>query len=208
MIEDYINRVDAAIEKALLDTDTKLTEEIFRISGMSSRENRILLNEIVRESDKYLEIGVHRGSTFVSALYKNNATAVSIDNFSQFGGKEIKQWFDQNCNENGITNFTFLDRDCFNITQEDRELIQNTNVYFYDGDHRFEDQKMALTYYWDLLTDPFIFIVDDFSHKPVEDGTYAGIEAVNAKVHKEWKLYRETHNKSWHNGLYIAVLGK
>jgi len=209
MIEEYIDRVENAI-KCALDGKTKLTDLEFKLDGMSSRENRILLNEILKEGDKYFEIGVYRGSTFTCAMYNNNACGIAVDNFSQFDSadKANKLFFDQATRESNITNFTFLDKDCFNLSQEDKELIRGSNVYFYDGDHREIDQEMALTYYWDLMTDPFIFIVDDFSHKPAETGTDAGLLKVNAKVHKEWRLYRETHNKSWHNGLYIAVLGK
>ena len=189
MIEEYINRVELAIQKALKNSgDTKLTQEIFKLSGMSSPEVRILLNEVVKEGDKYLEIGVHRGSTFVSAMYKNNALGVAIDNFSQFGGQEVKNWFDQACKENNVDNFMFLNKDCFDLMPEDKDLIVDTNVYFYDGDHRHEDQERALTYYFDLMSDVFIFVVDDWNHEPARTGTRSGLELTKAVVHKEWEL--------------------
>ena len=209
MIEEYINRVEAAIEKATIDTETKLRSEIFQISGMSSRENRILLNELVKETDKYLEIGVHRGSTFVSAMYENGAKGVAIDNFSQFGdANDVRKWFEQYTTENNVTNFDFINTDCFNLSDEQKELVKGANVYFYDGDHRHEDQERALTYYFDLLTDPFIFIVDDYNHGPAVTGTKSGLELTGAKVHKEWILNGSTTGKNWHNGLYLAVVGK
>lgn len=212
MINEYIERVEKAIRKSTIDSlddPTKLTNEIYQLPGMSSREGRFLLNEIVKEGDKYLEIGVHKGSTFVSAMYKNNAFGVAIDNFSQFGTlEENKKWFDQACNDHQITNFKFINSDCFNLLEDQKELVRGTNVYFYDGDHRHEDQENALTYYFDYLSDAFIFIVDDWNHGPAQEGTRSGLEKTRAVVHKEWILNGNTTKKGWHNGLYVAVLSK
>lgn len=206
MIEDYINRVDAAIAKAM-NNESKLEERHFALNGMSVRENRILLNELVKSGDKYLEIGVHRGSTFVSAMFNNDAKAVAIDNFSQFG--QVKEEFLLNCSLSGLNEkMTFVEADCFNLSDEQKELVRGTNVYFYDGDHRHEDQEMALTYYLDYLADPFIFIVDDWNHQPAVSGTESGIRLTNLKVHKEWVLNQANTGKGWHNALYVAVLSR
>lgn len=212
-IEQCIERVENAI-KAVYDVNknngtTKLTEEIFRIPGMSTRENRILLNELVKEGDKYFEIGVHKGSTFISAMYKNNAQGVAIDNFSQFGNlQECKPWFDQACKDHGIENITFIDEDCFKLNSDQKSAMAGANIYFYDGDHRSIDQEMALTYYFKELSNPVIFIVDDWNHFPAKVGTRKGIDLTGAIVHKEWELDSDKTEYSWHNGLYVAVLGK
>lgn len=213
MINDYIERVENAIKLAVVDTKTKLLQKHFQLEGMSSRENRILLNELVKDGDKYLEIGVHKGSTFVSALYGNQVTrAVAIDNFSQFGDRNaLKTWFDQSCGESEIKNYTLLERDCFNLFPEDKELIRDTNVYFYDGDHREEDQRNAFVYYYEFLAKEFIIIIDDYNHGPVQSGTKGGIDfcrSVGATVHKEWILNSSVGGKGWHNALYIAVIEK
>ena len=208
MINEYIQKVKNAIDKATRD-ETKLIEQVFQISGMSSREGRILLNELVSTGDKYLEIGVHKGSTFVSALYGNDVAAVAIDNFSQFGSREEnKTWFDRSCEQCNVKNYTFIDNDCFNLSDEQKELVRGANVYFYDGDHRHEDQEQALTYYVDLLTKPFILIVDDWNHGPARTGTRSGIELSKLTVHEEWILDGNTTQKGWHNGLYVAILSK
>lgn len=209
MINEYIDRVDKAVERATLDNGTKLVKEIFELPGMSSREGRILLNELLQEGDKYLEIGVHKGSTFVSALYKNNVQAVAIDNFSEFGTMEDnKKWFDQACKDHQITNFTFINRDCFSLYDDEKKIINGTNVYFYDGRHEAEHQEKALTHYVEFLTNPFIYIVDDWDYEPARIGTKSGIELSNLTIHKEWTLNGSTTNKGWHNGMYIAVMSK
>jgi hypothetical protein len=209
MINEYIDRVDKAVEKATLDNGTKLVKEIFELPGMSSREGRILLNELLQEGDKYLEIGVHKGSTFVSALYKNNVQAVAIDNFSEFGTMEDnKKWFDQACKDHQITNFTFINRDCFSLYDDEKKIINGTNVYFYDGRHEFEDQEKAISYYLNYLSDPFIIIIDDWNHAPVQRGTKSALQLTKVVVHKEWILDGSATNKGWHNGMYIAVMSK
>jgi hypothetical protein len=221
MSELLVQRVEHAIQCAI-DGQTKLEDRHFTIEGMSTKENRILLNELVKDSDKYLEIGVHKGSTFVSALFNNNPReAYAIDNFSQFGDHNTnKNWFEQNCSDSGL-NYKLIDKDCFNLAAEDLELLRETTVYFYDGDHREEDQKNAFTYYYDILAKNFIIIIDDWNHLPTQNGTRAALMELHqkgAKVHKEWILNHQTsvqslssgtsYQRSWHNGLFIAVIEK
>ena len=207
MKDEYIERVKKAIDNAINNV-TKLTDGVFNIPGMSTRENRILLNELLRDGDKYLEIGVYKGSTFASAMHNNNVTGVAIDNFCNFGGQDNKQWFDQACRENNVTNFAFINNDCFNLTDDQKEIAKGANVYFYDGEHEHIDQERALTYYIDLLPDTFIFVVDDWNYGPAKTGTRAGLEICKVKIHQEWELDRNTSHLGWHNGLYIAVLEK
>lgn len=207
-IEEYINRVEAAIDAAL-NKRTKLTPSQFNLEGMSGDKNKIFLNELIKSGDRYLEIGVWKGSTFISALYDNNPEyKVAIDNFSQFEGE--KQKFFSNCKENNINDYVFINSDCFNLVQDEKRYISNMNVYFYDGDHREIDQELALTYYIDHLSDEFIFIVDDWNYGPAQTGTRNGIEKTGIKVHKEWEFHTTTNGDKdgWWNGIYVAVCGK
>lgn len=205
IVSEYIDRVETAISNAS-QLQTKLEQTQYNIHGASTNENRILINEMLRAGDKYLETGVWKGSWFVSALYKNDVTGIAIDNFSQFGGlEENRNEFLHNCAASGITEkMQLIENDCFGLTDEQKELVRDANVYFYDADHKFEDQEMALTYYAELLADTFIFIVDDHNWDFVAAGTKSGIEKANLKIHKEWILSEE----KWYNGLYVAVLSR
>lgn len=211
-VEEYISRVDAAIANAKIES-TKLTREQFDMEGMSSRWNRILLNEIIKDNDLYLEVGVWRGSTFIAALYKNNPKyAVAIDNFSQFGNfkSEVISSIAKHL-PNMAYNSKLIDADCFNLTEEELASIpSNINVYFYDGAHEAEDQKNALTYYVDKLADQFIYIVDDWNYEPARIGTRQGIEELGLTVHKEWILPSAYNGdtSTWWNGFYLAVCEK
>lgn len=217
MIEEYINRVETAIYNAMAG-NTKLTPTQFNLDGMSSRENKILLNEILKPQDKYLEIGVFKGSTFASALYKNEGVeAYAIDNFSEFGGDGNFNWFKQACDDCEVKNYTFIKEDSFNLSQESKEKLKNINVYFYDGAHEHDHQEKALTYYIDHLADDFILIVDDWNHPPAQTGTASGIEKTKVTIHKTWILKGDyigsghanmSKSFGWHNGLYVAVISK
>lgn len=213
MSKKYIQRVDAAIEAANTGT-TKLADSVFTLEGMSSRKNRILLNELVKKGDKYLEIGVWQGSTFVSALYKNEVEyAVAVDNFSQFDPTHTNNdTFKKVTVDYALENFTLLNADCFNLPPNlhDYVLGKKFNVYFYDGGHTEQDQYSALVYYYLTLADTFIYIVDDWNWKPSRDGTRRAIADLGLKIHKEWELFNEGggNKEAWWNGLYIAVCEK
>ena len=212
-VKKYVERIEAALEAANTGT-TKLTEAEFALEGMSSRKNRILMNELIKDGDRYLEIGVYKGSTFVAANYKNTPRlAVAIDNFSQFDpGGQNSAIFKKVTVERDITNFTLLNADCFNIPKnlEEHILGKNFNVYFYDGGHTLVDHYKALYYYYLTLSDRFIYIVDDWNHEPARQGTADAIRDLKIKVHKEWELRSDKNGDtgSWWNGLYIAILEK
>jgi hypothetical protein len=75
--------VTAALE--LSDNEhSKLSEREKELFGLSSIRLRAFINNVCsKENIKYLEIGVYRGATLLSALYGNKTTkAVGIDNFS------------------------------------------------------------------------------------------------------------------------------
>jgi hypothetical protein len=210
------------VEKAILCAEsgaTKLTERQLHLEGMSSKKVRIFLNEIVDVNTNYLEIGVWKGSTFISALYNNSPKfACAIDNFSLPNNPSKN--FKENCAANNISNYTLFEDDGFSISLEQKKLLQDINVYFYDADHGELGSEKALTHFYDNLASEFIFIVDDWSHIPVQTGTRNGIRKTNLHIVKEWvlqgveKRLQNTKPKMlkedilWWNGLYVAVCKK
>lgn len=225
IVEKYIQRVERAIDfgldqKRWRDREisimrTKLNQSVFNINGMSTPEVRMFLNELIDQETNYLEIGTHRGSTFVSAMYKNNPkNAIAIDDFGgPMHAPDIKNDFLKNCADNEVTKYKLIHNDSFRLKPNELESIKDINVYFYDGGHTENDHKRSLTYYYNCLSKIFIFVVDDWVHQPAVSGTLKAIEELNLKVHKKWELGHSQHIKnspdlSWHNGLYIAVLEK
>jgi hypothetical protein len=225
LVNKYIKKIERAIDYGLdqerwlngeiSSLRTKLDQQVFNIRGMSTAEVRIFLNELIEEDTRYLEIGIHRGSTFVSALYKNKyQSATAIDHFGgPMYGDDIINEFLRNCKQNSVTNFTLIRNDSFKLKDQQKSDIKDINLYFYDGGHTALEQEMALTYYYSNLANVFIFIVDDWVHQPAKDGTFAAIEKLKLKIHKKWEIgkpqrERNTPGLTWHNGLYIAVCEK
>jgi len=218
LTELLIERVEKAIHNAE-NSITKLTEQQLHLQGMSSKRVRIFLNEIVTSYSNYLEVGVWRGSTFVSALYENNPKfSCAIDNFSLHGTPS--NIFKENCRLNNINNYILFEEDSFSLSSEQKNQLKDINIYFYDGDHTEEGQEKAITYFYDNLASEFIFIVDDWKHVPARTGTKNAFEKTNLKIVKEWELQgadKRLHNTNpktlkednlWWNGLYVAVCKK
>ena len=213
----YIAAVQFSIDCAL-NKQTKLPAQVLALDGMSTDKVRIFLNTIVQTINaKYFEVGVWKGSTFVSAMYDNSPEyAVCLDNFSQFTpgnpgydnsyGDPKAEFFN---NLKMIKSpFEFCNSDAFSYDKSN--FKKKFNVYFYDGKHDHEDQKLALSYYLDTLEDDFIFICDDWNFAQVKTGTREGYAQTGIRVHKEWELPANFNGdkENWWNGFYVAVCSK
>jgi hypothetical protein len=190
---------------------SKLSNEILAIDGMSSSKVRHFLNNLCTLPEtRYLEIGVWKGSTFISAVYKNESTiaqAVAIDNWSQFGAPYAE--FEKNIEHfvNGQNNQLYS-LNCFNINLN--EFSKPINIYFYDGDHSEATQEQAFTYFNAIFDDIFIAVVDDWNFPEVPKGTYSAFKKLKYHILFEQVLPAD-HNcdkANWWNGLYVAVIKK
>lgn len=203
-----ITHIKNAIELSLID---KLPIEIYNIDGMSSNKVRNLLNNICNlEGYNYLEIGTWKGSTFVSSLHNNRFNkAYVIDNWSEFGN--AKNDFNVNIKKylnNRINDIKIMEEDCFSLSLT--EINNKIDIYFYDGNHKYESQKKALTYYYETLSDEFIFIVDDWNYGPVPLGTNDAINELNLKI-KFKTILSSRHNgdkDNYWNGIGVFLLEK
>ena len=204
--QEYISKVNQSIENAIAGK-SKLTPDILSIDGMSSSRNRHLLNNLADNSN-YLEIGVWHGSTFISALYGNIVKAYAIDNWSEFAEGCTKEPFLLNCESFGIKDYLLIEGDAFKI---DLGLIKDKiNVYFYDGNHSWQSTAKALTYFYPVLDDVFIFIVDDFGWAGIPNGALHGIKECGLKIIDLWdlELINGSDKGAWWNGLGIFILKK
>lgn len=184
----------------------KLNEKALSIEGMSGKNIRYFLNAALSFDDvKYLEIGCWKGSTLYSALLNNNPNyALAIDNFSEFGGP--REQFYENMKDLN-KKFDFIDQDCFSIDKS--KINHKFNIYFYDGDHSEESHEKALSYFYDILEDNFIYICDDWNWEQVRNGTKKGIEKLNLNIKDEKSFFTDYQDPlSWWNGIYIAKLSK
>lgn len=209
----------ADIQRALVSGDTmqsKLTPEALAVPGFTSLRIRHLLNNLGAIPDRhYLEIGVHRGSTFVSTCFNNKlASATAVDNWSNCArdGLSEKDFF-QTCDTLlGRTKYVCYKQDSFTLQPE--QFKQLINLYLYDGDHSYEAQYKALAYFYPMLADEFIFLVDDYSDSfygapHVKNGTQDAIRDLKLKVLFEQEMVGNGERADgWWNGFYVSLLKK
>lgn len=183
---------------------------------LTSHKIRNIINNICSNKDIfYLEIGLYRGGTFSAALHQNQIKAIGIDNWSQNWENDqssSKEAFFARID--GIKDgneVKILENDCWQVDLEQIKIFLNNkkiNVYLFDGPHDIDDQYNALKYYYDILDDEFIFLVDDYSEdssKWVVDATQKSIKDLKLKKVMEVAL----PNKSgYHEGFYACVLKK
>jgi hypothetical protein len=185
--------------------ESKLDRAAFQARGFTSPKVRHLLNNLGSlDGLDYLEVGVHRGATFVATNYKNTlASATAIDNWSEFADDGlVKGEFLHHC-ETLLApgSYRFLEQDCFTVTRE--QLRAPINFYLYDGEHSYEAQRKALTHFYAMLDDAFIFLVDDYSWDAARSGTEQAIGELGLE-----RAYERELTEGWWNGLYVSVLKK
>lgn len=83
--------VKASLEQA--DNErSKISERERELFGLSSTRLKCLVNNLcAAEKTNYLEIGVYKGSTIISAVMGNDAKAVGVDNF-KYDEREPQRW--------------------------------------------------------------------------------------------------------------------
>lgn len=185
------------------------------VSGMSSENIRLFINEAVRRFAKngvYLEVGTFQGCSLLSAaLFNPSPRCIGIDNFSEF---------DQNNNNELILkknlekfhnprNIEFYNQDYEECIQYlfSKEPTLNVNVYYYDGKHTYEDQAKGLKIMLPHLSYRCIILVDDINCTFVEEANRAFI-----KENKDFKSIFKIRTKGngsddWWNGFKVISRG-
>ena len=224
----YSKNLKVSLFQALA-MNTKISNEIKFMSGMSGKKYRYLINNLVSltKNSRYLEIGSWAGSTVCSALYGNQAKAVCIDNWLKFDTEEsIKKVYntkDQKKEFEINTKKIITEKIDFKFIESDFRKVNYSklgkfNIYCYDALHEEEHQYMGITIAQPALDDVFILIIDDWNWKEVRQGTLRAINDLNLKVISKIEI-KTTQNNSlpklfvgqysdWHNGYFIAVCKK
>lgn len=205
---DYSEHLKSCVDQTL-DGASRLNDHALSIEGMSSKNIRTLVNFLLNTDDsRYLEIGTWRGATFYAALYSNNIKqATVIDDFSQFDGS-LDVFLK---NMQGVTSeYQVIVKDCFKL--DVTELKGPYNFYFFDGYHSLDNQTKALTEYYTVLDDEFIYICDDWNWDDVRNGTKAGVAACGLTVVKDYEFFTPNRvngdTTTWWNGFYVAHMRK
>jgi hypothetical protein len=202
--------MEAAFRQADLGV-SKITDEIVRLDGFSGMKTRHFYNNLLdRDDARYLEVGTWKGSSACSAMYKNKANVVLIDNWSEFNGPRDE------CLSNivrfkGDNTVVFIEKDSWSV---DVSKIPKRNIYMYDGDHDEQSHYRALTHFYECLDDVFTFVVDDWNWDRVRKGTFDAIRDLELNIIEEHEIrlsqdgsYTEQKD-GWWNGIYACVLSK
>jgi hypothetical protein len=211
-----VEHINDAIAHALAN-ESRLTSKVLEIHGFATPTMRRMFSNLCNlDGLRYLEVGVYCGATFISAYHGNPIHAVGIDNFSQTWtpGRDIKAEFAQN-NIDFLNPETksvrFFCDDCFNPALLP-QIGTGVDIFYFDGDHSKSAQANALPHFLQILSDIFLFIVDDFNWPDVKWGTEAGFDMLLNKldVIREWKLVgeKDADDPIWHNGVCLYLCHK
>lgn len=187
---EELNGIIEHVKDAILNSrekKSKLSDAILNMEGMSGKKTRHLYNNIANlpvESGTYLEVGTWKGSSLISAMFKNeHIYCIAIDDFSQFSG--TLRDLDLNIKKltNGQDNHVIVNKNCWDVELLPEDV--KINIFMYDGAHKYEDQKRAITHFYKFFSKYVIILVDDWccDWVDVKRGTEDGIAEMNLKVH-------------------------
>jgi hypothetical protein len=222
-VDGLVTHVDSSLSLAQKN-DISLPYEVLTRRGFSGISFRHFINYIGSMSSvRYLEVGVFYGSTLLSILHGNRLRAVAIDSWSdpQLGANAAaKAAVLFSVREAGREDdVDIIDDDCFRLvaTEAGRSRIVNflngsANVYFYDAGHTVLDHFMALSNFYPVLDDVFVFIVDDWNFPGVRKGSLAAIVSLEFNILYAYEMTTAGNlgeeTTFWHNGCGIFVLQK
>lgn len=211
--EFYIQHLEQSFENAEAGK-SKLTNEILEMYGMTGHKTRHFYNNLLNLKDsRYLEVGTWAGSSVCAAMYGNQSDVVCIDNWSEFGGEEVKDIFLEYFNEYKGENYArFIEDDCFKVSFDN---LTKFNIYLYDGGHAYEEHYKGVFQFLNYLDDMFIFIVDDWNWAKVRSGTWDGIKDAGLEIlwKKEIILTKNDEHTppheakvNWWNGIAVFLV--
>lgn len=207
-----INIVENAIGRGLAG-ESSLDMESFQVNGFSTASMRRIWNLLCREPMRtYLEVGAWRGATAVAAACNNrNLKSFIVDDFSQpFGVEGVKEELLANLEvvRPKTGEITFMESDCWKVNPE---YIKPIDVFFYDGEHGWENTSKSIPHFFDALSDTCIIIFDDTGWETVQKGLEMAFAAVQDRllVEKKWE-FRVPRNDDpiWHNSVDFFVCSK
>ncbi len=194
-----------------------LPESIFKVNGFSGYKFRVFLNLLMARvpDPRYLEIGLFRGASMCSAIYRNKLKAVGVDNWTEYGVKADEFWVAFNSFKHADADTTIIEQDFRTIKYADYGPF---NILFYDGPHREQDQYDGIFIPMPAMTSPALVIVDDWNWNRVRTGTYNALRArgmrvdyaieVRTSFKNEHLPFHSGPTSEWHNGTFLAVISK
>jgi hypothetical protein len=171
---------------AALRGESRLTEDVLNVEGMSDARMRHLLNNIGGRVRTYVEVGCYHGSTLIAAAHGNpDLFALGIDNFSE----DFPPWNTRGGPREQLgdnlrkyaPHAQFVEGD-FRLLTVDQ--LPSIDCFFYDGAHDPQSQYEAILHFSPRFADESLLLFDDWNFDSVKDGTQAGVRDLRA----DWQV--------------------
>ncbi len=183
------------------------------VDGMSCENVRFLVNEIVRRFASrgvYLEVGMYRGCSILSAALFNETTrCIGIDSFSEFDDKGTnEEILRENLAKFGrpsnVEYYNMDYREAIARIFADEPLLR-VDVYYYDGEHTYEQQVAGLEIMLPHLSEQCVILVDDLNWEYVERANLDFLKA-HPEFESAFKIKaRGCGTDDWWNGVEVIV---
>ena len=205
-LSKFKDHLDRCIEKSN-KSDSKITDHVKSIQGMTSTKFRHLINNICSMDDcRQLEIGSWKGSTTCASLCGNKMKHfVTIDNFSQFNHKPKWGFNAQNdmlTNVESVKGENHFEHKCIDCWRIKKHKLPQFNVFLYDGEHSYNSNKRSIAHFMSNLDDEFIFISNCWNWEHVRNGINDCIDEHDLEV-----LYKHeeiTKDVNWREPDYVG----
>jgi hypothetical protein len=216
--------IDAALE--LSDNGmSKISEREREIFGLSSVRQRNLINNLCSKPDtNYLELGVYKGATIISALFGNpNAKAIGVDNFKYDEREPKKQAPNNTIWENvkshlheNIKRYTDPDMsvhvDNITIIEDSFQNIDwskqpKSDVCFFDINPATSDDYDAFfTEVIKSLKTESLIMFSNYSNEQNAKDLDAALQRHSDKINISWKRHRISSGLSDSTQYYSGIL--
>lgn len=158
--------------KDLNNEEAYFIKEMKKINGMSTLSNALIINSLCKNLNgkNYVNIGCWEGFTLLSGMINTGCNVYGVDNFSQFDGPSKK--FYKNFKKFRKKNHYFFEVD-YKFFLKDIWSKENKSIdlYFYDGNHSYQDQFDSLEIAQKYFIKNSIIIVDDTNIPDVKQAT-------------------------------------
>ena len=190
---------------------SNVPENLLQMDGYTSANQRRFLNVLCSGFEcHYLEVGVFKGATLLSAAFRNRGEFTGIDNFEQ--GTRDEAAYNIASNATGmITGGANVNLVEANFWLMSREKLPRCNVFFFDAnDGHNKRSSRALEHMRYALEDPFIMIVDNWSNLVVQESATLALELLGWSTFSSIQLMSDDdcHIDQWWSSWLVAVVQK
>jgi hypothetical protein len=232
--QDRVGKIWNDMEQAVLNNTEEITSIVRHLTTIDLTVRKMATTHIgllistaasyLSDDECYVNIGTWNGYSFFAGFLLNpQKTCIGNDNFSLFNKEhsvsslekdkanrnfgDIRSFFYKEFNRIKTKNSIFVEGDWRKFLGDFRETTdKKIGLYFYDGDHSFNDQFEALERIVPYLSDNPIIFIDDAN---LEDVKNANEKFLN--IHPDFSILYDIKTPcnrypTWWNG--IQILGK